>query len=217
MSSKNSEIGTLYGLKRKVNSAVTVGDLQDIAEELKPFLDSSTDPGLWYAMNYGNQNTKITDSSKYQIVRSIQRLIDDRAKKALETYQNVSIDGGYATVGTDHYLKKDDKWSKLSSEQVEEQKLMTNVLGIKPEMYWNSKAAFSSFRNDKDANGRTRKDKIIDWINSQDMPYEAKIILYKSQYTGDHTYDAEIIEYLQSNPNITYDQMVTILKDLKLM
>lgn len=217
MNGRYSAISDLHGLRRKVNSAVTVGDLQDIAEELKPFLDSSTDPGLWYAMNYGNQNAKITDSSKYQIVRSIQRLIDDRAKKALETYRNVSIDGGYATVGTDHYLKKDDKWSRLSSEQVEEQKLMTNVLGIKPEMYWNSKAAFSSFRNDKDANGRTRKDKIIDWINSQDMPYEAKIILYKSQYTGDHTYDAEIIEYLQSNPNITYDQMVAILKDLKLM
>lgn len=221
MNGRYSAISDLHGLRRKVNSAVTVGDLQDIAEELKPFLDSSTDPGLWYALNYGNQNTKITDSSKYQIVRSIQRLIDDRAKKALETYQNVSIDGGYANVGTDHYLKKDDKWSKLSSEQVEEQKLMTNVLGIKPEMYWNSKAAFSSFKNDKDANGNTikgsREDKVIDWINSQDMPYEAKIILYKSQYTGDHTYDAEIIEYLQSNPNITYDQMVTILKDLKLM
>lgn len=221
MNGRYSAISDLHGLRRKVNSAVTVGDLQDIAEELKPFLDSSTDPGLWYAMNYGNQNAKVTDSSKYQIVRSIQRLIDDRAKKALETYQNVSIDGGYATVGTDHYLKKDDKWSRLSSEQVEEQKLMTNVLGIKPEMYWNSKAAFSSFKNDKDANGNTikgsREDKVIDWINSQDMPYEAKIILYKSQYTGDHTYDAEIIEYLQSNPNITYDQMVAILKDLKLM
>ena len=133
----------------------------------------------------------------------------------------MSIDGGYATVGTDNYLKKNDKWSRLSSDEVAEQKLMTKVLGIKPEMYWNSKAALSSFRNDKDANGNaidgTRKAKIIDWINSQDMPYEAKIILYKSQYTGDHTYDAEIIEYLQSNPNITYDQMVAILKGLKLM
>lgn len=221
MNGRNSAIGDLYGLRRKVNSAVTVGDLQDIAEELKPFLDSSTDPGLWYALNYGNQNAKITDSSKYQIVRSIQRMIDDRAKKALETYQNVSIDGGYATVGTDHYLKKDDKWSRLSSDEVAEQKLMTKVLGIKPEMYWNSKAALSSFRNDKDANGNsikgTREPKVIAWINSQDMPYEAKIILYKSQYTGDHTYDAEIIEYLQSNPNITYDQMVAILKGLKLM
>lgn len=221
MKGRNSAIGDLYSLRREVNSAVTVGDLQDIAEELKPFLDSSTDPGLWYALNYGNQNAKITDSSKYQIVRSIQRMIDDRAKAALDTYQNVSIDGGYATVGTDHYLNKDDKWSRLSSEQVEEQKLMTNVLGIKPEMYWNSKAALSSIHSDKDESGEsingTRKPKVIAWINSQDMPYEAKIILYKSQYTGDHTYDAEIIEYLQSNPNITYDQMVTILKDLKLM
>ena len=148
-------------------------------------------------------------------------MIDDRAKTALDTYQNVDIDGGYATVGTDHYLKKDDKWSRLSSEQVEEQKLMTKVLGIKPEMYWNSKAALSSIHSDKDESGEsingTRKPKVIAWINSQDMPYEAKIILYKSQYTGDHTYDAEIIEYLQSNPNITYDQMVAILKDLKLM
>jgi hypothetical protein len=221
MNGRNSAIGDLYGLRRKVNNAVTVGDLQDIAEELKPFLDHSTDPGLWYALNYGNQNAKIPDSSKYQIVRSIQRMIDDRAKAALDTYQNVDIDGAYATVGTDHYLKKDGNWSRLSSEQVEEQKLMTNVLGIKPEMYWNSKAALSGIHNDKDANGKTidgtRKPKVIDWINSQDIPYEAKIILYKSQYTGDHTYDAEIIEYLQSNPNITYDQMVAILKGLKLM
>ena len=218
MSSKNSEIGTLYGLKRKVNSAVTVGDLQDIAEELKPFLDSSSDPGLWYALNYGNQNSKVTDSSKYQIVRAIQRRIDDRAKKALDTYESVSLDGGYATIGSDHFVKKEDSWKKLSTDEYNEQKLMTKAMGIKPEMYWNSKAAFSSFKNDKDANGNTikgsREDKVIDWINSQDIPYEAKIMLYKSMYTGYRGYDTEIIQYLRTNPDISYEQMVEILEKL---
>lgn len=218
MSSKNSEIGTLYGLKRKVNSAVTVGDLQDIAEELKPFLDSSTDPGLWYAMNYGNQNTKITDSSKYQIVRAIQRRIDDRAKKALETYESVSLDGGYATIGSDHFVKKEDSWKKLSTDEYNEQKLMTKAMGIRPDTYWNAKWTLSGFRNDKDENGDTidgtRKQKITDWINSQDIPYEAKIMLYKSMYTGYRGYDTEIIQYLRTNPDISYEQMVEILEKL---
>lgn len=218
MSSKNSEIGTLYGLKRKVNSAVTVGDLQDIAEELKPFLDSSSDPGLWYALNYGNQNAKVTDSSKYQIVRAIQRRIDDRAKKALDTYESVSLDGGYATIGSDHFVKKEDSWKKLSTDEYNEQKLMTKAMGIRPDTYWNAKWTLSGFRNDKDENGDTidgtRKQKITDWINSQDIPYEAKIMLYKSMYTGYRGYDTEIIQYLRTNPDISYEQMVEILEKL---
>lgn len=218
MSSKNSEIGTLYGLKRKVNSAVTVGDLQDIAEELKPFLDSSSDPGLWYALNYGNQNAKVTDSSKYQIVRAIQRRIDDRAKKALDTYESVSLDGGYATIGSDHFVKKEDSWKKLSTDEYNEQKLMTKAMGIRPDTYWNAKWTLSGFRNAKDGNGDpidgTRKQKITDWINSQDMPYEAKIMLYKSMYPGYRGYDTEIIQYLRTNPDISYEQMVEILEKL---
>ena len=44
--------------------------------------------------------------------------------------------------------------------------------------------------------------------------YGAKIILYKSEYPSDDTYNNEIVEYLNSRNDISYPEMVTILTEL---
>jgi hypothetical protein len=71
---------------------------------------------------------------------------------------------------------------------------------------------------DKDENGKSisgsRKEKVLDYINGLDADYGAKLILFKSEYNSDDTYNYEIIDYLNSREDITYDEMNTILTEL---
>ena len=76
----------------------------------------------------------------------------------------------------------------------------------------------SNIKSDKDENGEnisgSRKDKVVDYINSIDADYGAKIILYKMEYPSDDTYNMDIVEYLNEREDISYEEMVTILKYL---
>ena len=71
---------------------------------------------------------------------------------------------------------------------------------------------------DKDSNGKTingsRKKKVIDYINNLDISYGEKIILFKSEYNSDDTYNRKIIDYLNSRDDISYDEMKAILIEL---
>jgi hypothetical protein len=71
---------------------------------------------------------------------------------------------------------------------------------------------------DKDSSGKSisgsRKEKVIDYINNMDLDYGQKIILFKSEYNADDTYNYEIIDYLNSREDISYEEMETILKEL---
>ena len=79
-------------------------------------------------------------------------------------------------------------------------------------------SALNDIKADKDANGYTisgsRKQKVIDYINNLDADYYTKILLYKNEYKSDNYYNAEIVEYLNSRDDISYDEMITILKEL---
>ena len=76
----------------------------------------------------------------------------------------------------------------------------------------------NDIKADKDANGNSingsRKQKVIDYINNLDLDYGAKIILYRGEYPSDNTYNSDILNYLNSRNDITYDQKVTILTEL---
>jgi hypothetical protein len=71
---------------------------------------------------------------------------------------------------------------------------------------------------DKDEDGKSisgsRKEKVIDYINGLDADYGEKIILFKSEYKADDTYNYEIIDYLNSRDDISYKEMEAILKEL---
>ena len=71
---------------------------------------------------------------------------------------------------------------------------------------------------DKDEYGQSisgsRKEKVIDYINGMDLDYGQKIILFKSEYEADDSYNYDIIEYLNGREDISYSEMETILKEL---
>ena len=73
-------------------------------------------------------------------------------------------------------------------------------------------------RADKDQYGNSirnsRKAKVIDYINNLDISYEAKLILYKKEYPSDDSSNQEIIDYLNSRSDISYEDMESVLKKL---
>jgi hypothetical protein len=76
----------------------------------------------------------------------------------------------------------------------------------------------NGIKSDKDAYGKSisgsRKEKVLNYINNLDADYETKLILFKSEYPSDDTYNMEIIDYLNNRSDISYDEMVAILKEL---
>jgi hypothetical protein len=201
------------------------------------------------------QSGSLPDDKKYEKVREIQRQIDEKAKDALATYNDVSISGKYATVGDRQYRwyePEEDSdaeagWQKLTDKQLEKQTDVTRGLGITPEEYWGNKeeydyaydnpekyavakavGGYTAYRGysselydikaDKDSSGKSisgsRKEKVADYINDLDIDYGEKIILFKSEYNADDTYNYEIIDYLNGRDDISYEEMETILKEL---
>ena len=77
---------------------------------------------------------------------------------------------------------------------------------------------YQNFTADKDADGKSisgsKKQKVFDYINSMDIGFEEKIILAKLQYNTYDEYNYDIIDYLNNNDDISYDQEVAILKKL---
>ena len=71
---------------------------------------------------------------------------------------------------------------------------------------------------DKDSKGNSisgsLKKKKSAYINSLDIEYGTKCILYKSQYPKDNSYNKVIVDYLIGRDDITYEEKKTILEEL---
>jgi hypothetical protein len=108
----------------------------------------------------------------------------------------------------------DYSWYKNNPEKVLVSRAVTdNVLE-----YRTYTRALNDIKADKDSDGDSirgsRKEKVADYINGLDVDYGARLILFKSEYKADDTYNMEIVEYLNSRQDISYEDMVTILEEL---
>ena len=86
--------------------------------------------------------------------------------------------------------------------------------------YYKYKSDCGDF-NAKDENGETvsglKKERVLDYINGLNIDYGQKIILYRSMYDSKADkaeYNYDIVEYLNGRSDISYQEMVTILKEL---
>lgn len=91
-----------------------------------------------------------------------------------------------------------------------------NAIGIDFDSFLDYEA--QQFTADKDENGKTisgsKKQKVFDYINSMDIDFEQKLILAKLQYNSYDEYNYDIIDYLNNNDDISYEDEVSILKKL---
>lgn len=118
----------------------------------------------------------------------------------------------------DYALNKETKeaynWAYQNPEKYTVSKAVANDV-VKYRKYVKE---LDDIKADKDSNGKpisgSRKEKVIDYINNLDADYGERIILFKSVYTTDDTYNYDIIEYLNSRNDISYEETVAILKEL---
>ena len=164
----------------------------------------------------------------------INNIVNRKEDVDMENYGDFS---GYEEF--DFYSKYPEKYNFLTENNIsykdytasEESRDAYNWAFNNPEKYTLSKAiskdvvAYRSItkglyeiRADKDKNGKaivgTAKEKKIKYINSLDIDYGERLVLFKSEYNSDDTYNYEIINYLNSREDITYEEQETILKQL---
>ena len=87
--------------------------------------------------------------------------------------------------------------------------------------YYQYKNELYDLKADKDEDGKSisgsKKEKVVEYINNMDLEYGQKIILFRSMYDSKadrESYNADIVEYLNSREDISYEDMETILKEL---
>ena len=99
---------------------------------------------------------------------------------------------------------------------------MTKVLGGY-DTYKSYTSELNDIKADKDENGKTingsAKQKKTDYINSLNLDYGQKMILYRSVFDSKedkNTYNSEIVDYLNDRNDISYEEMVEILESLEM-
>jgi hypothetical protein len=139
------------------------------------------------------------------------------AKKYPEKYKFLEANG----ISVEDYQNFDDdtkdaySWAYQNPEKFTLSKAVASDLMT----YRKYTSDLGDLKADKDAAGKSisgsRKGKVLDYINNLDADYGEKIILFKSEYPSDDTYNMEIVEYLNNREDISYEEMVTILRELK--
>ena len=143
----------------------------------------------------------------------------DYAMKNPEKYEFLQAEG----ISYDDFTKADEDTKDFynyafKASQKTENKVMSKLVSEDFLTYYRYTKDMDNINADKDENGKSisdsRKKKVVDYINNLDVDYGAKIILFKSEYNGDDTYNARIIEYLNSRDDISKKEKETILKYL---
>lgn len=167
-----------------------------------------------------------SSEEKAELVNKVYDYARDEAKKAYFAKYGVDFTNAESKEKGEYYKENSIKGAIDNDMMPDEYEFYTE----NPEKYAVAKAVggYDSYRTyskelynikaDKDSNGKSisgsRKEKVLDYINNLDIDYGEKIILFKSEYNADDTYNYEIVEYLNSRDDISYEEMETILKEL---
>lgn len=166
-----------------------------------------------------------TSEDRADMVKKVYEYASDEAKKEYLEKEGVDYTNAKKD-GVEYYKENKIKGAIENDMSLEEFDLFSRDEG----KYYISKTvggyeSYKTYTNemndisaDKDNFGNSisgsRKRKVIEYINSIDADYGAKLILFKSEYPADDTYNNDIIEYLNNRDDITYAEMESILKAL---
>lgn len=139
----------------------------------------------------------------------------DYASKNPEKYEFLQANNiSYKEYSASKESKELYNWYYENPENLAMAKAVSNDL----KTYKTYTKELSKLKADKDENGKTisgsRKEKVSNYINGLNADYGTKIVLFKKEYPSDDTYNNEIIEYLNSRNDISYEETVSILSEL---
>jgi hypothetical protein len=195
----NKYIGELFDLSDELKTVTKGSDatLDDVMN-YEYISDIASQMGELYALKREIQaDDTLSKSEKYAEVQKVQELINDLASEGVLNYQSgASLDIAYE----------------------EHPDAMISLVYDDYKTYTSHRSALWNFKADKDENGNSirgsKQNKIIDYLNESDLDYGECIILFRQQYKSNDTYNEEIIDYLNSRDDISYEEMETILEAL---
>lgn len=144
---KNRNPSDFYALKSELNGkAVSVNATAEDKVRYTYIYYASLELGELYNQRREIQNSDLPDDEKFKQVREVQDKINELAKYALETYDNVEVDGNFATAnGTPYkYVSDKDKWYTLYDNEVEDMNKAMETLGITAGEYWSNKDVYDA-------------------------------------------------------------------------
>ena len=166
-----------------------------------------------------------SDEEKAEMVNKVYDYARDIAKQEFlakkgVTYTNAKEDGEdiYREDGIKGAIEHDMMLDEYTfyREYPEKYAVAKSVGGY--ERYKTYQSELYDIKADKDEDGKSitgsRKEKVIEYVNNLDIDYGERLILFKSEYNADDTYNTDIIDYLNNREDISYDEMVTILREL---
>lgn len=163
----------------------------------------------------------MSDEDKASIINKIVNYSYNKARKKVlgiemsNEYNKINEyvnDGGFVS---EYYINKEEiDFAYNNPEKYQVVKVITGDI-VTCKKYSKD---LEEIKSDKDSNGKTiansRKQKVFDYINSTDLNFEQRVMLAKLEYPSYDEYNNEIIEYLNNNKDISYEEEVEILKQL---
>ena len=219
MNSVSEEIGNLYAQKREIqNSNLADSEKYAAVKKIQKQIDAMAKDSL---NAYGHVQ-----------INGSHATVGDQQFRWYEPGEDSTSEPGWKKI-SDKELKKQEEVTKglgISASAYWSNKGEYDFAYEYPGKYavaravggYESYSSYSSdlydIKADKDEDGKSisgsRKEKVIDYINGLDADYGEKIILFKSEYKADDTYNSDIIDYLNSREDLSYKDIVTILKEL---
>lgn len=209
--SVNKELGELYGSKREIQNAPYSDDIKykEIRDIQKQIVSTARETLSAYNKvvidgdyaTVGDRHFHKNEKGEWE------KISDDQFEKQKEVTKELGISSGEYWSSKSEYdyaYKNPDKYAVAKA-----------VGGYSAYKTYSSE--LYDIKSDKDENGKSisgsRKEKVIDYINNLDADYYTKIILFKSEYPSDDTYNADIVNYV-INSDFTYDEKASILTEL---
>lgn len=153
--------------------------------------------------------TGLSNSEKSSALREVQRQIDDIAKNALDTYENIDKTSSYYSIEGIEYYKNinsdgEVEWRKVDEEELE--KLNSLEMDINDKTaYFNAKVGITEIDREYEANredldeeidadrikelSNKKKSSVIDTVMNTDLTDKQKELLYTKYYSTEETVD----------------------------
>jgi hypothetical protein len=212
INSVKADMSELYKQKREIQSSdlpdnekyTKVREIQSqIVELSKEGLKSHK--GVYISGDYatvGDRHYKRNDEGEWT------KITDKQLEKQNEVTTGLGISA------SDYWRNKEEYDYAYENP---EKHALTKALGGY-ETYKAYTSELHDIKADKDEEGKSisgsRKEKVLNYIDGLEADYGEKVLLFKSEYPADDTYNEDIIEYLNNREDITYSEMEIILKEL---
>ena len=221
----NKNPGNFYELRDELEVAANAKDATDEDTMRSMYMDSvSWEMSDLYKKKREIQNSDKPDSEKYAEIRDIQNEINELANNALNNYNNISIDGKYATVGDKRFDYSDysGKWYEIEGEYLEKEQKAINRYGITPSEYWNNTDLYyhaDKYFDDKYANNDREFIANAVFGGKRFAPYAAELNQIKGEdKNGDGKTDSgskkdNIIDYI-NGLDMDYGEKIIMFRTL---